>query len=236
MIERRTPLTDAFATADDVLRQAIQGISDLILVPGLINLDFADVKTIMNGRGVAVMGTGIGEGETRALDAARLAVSSPLLEDASIEGAHRVIINVTGGPDLSLVEVHEASSFIQEAAHEDANIIFGAVVDPSLENRVKITVIATGFERDGSQASVPACSSQTPVDLQHYSTWSRAHGDGVDQGVPAPITLARRPVLDLPARRVANGGLELSPDGMSAADAGDSPLDVPAFLRRQHEG
>jgi cell division protein FtsZ len=237
MIERRTPLTDAFATADDVLRQAIQGISDLILVPGLINLDFADVKTIMNGRGVAVMGTGIGEGETRALDAARLAISSPLLEDASIEGAHGVIINITGGPDLSLVEVSEASSIIHEAAHEDANIIFGAVVDPKLENRVKITVIATGFDRYGRQASGSASASQTPVDLQHYAAWSKGHAEGTDAGVSTPITLARRPILDLPVRRVANGGLEMSPlSGSSAADGGDSPLEVPAFLRRQHEG
>ena len=111
-IERRTPLVEAFGTADDVLRQAIQGISDLILVPGLINLDFADIKAIMNGRGVAVMGTGIGSGETRAVDAARLAISSPLLEDASIDGARGVIINVTGGPDLTLVEVSEASSML----------------------------------------------------------------------------------------------------------------------------
>ena len=129
-IARSTSLNDAFTSADDVLRQAIQGISDLILVPGLINLDFADVKTIMSGMGFAIMGTGLAEGEDRAMDAANLAISSPLLEDASVSGARGVIINVTGGPDLSLVEVSEASAIIQEAAHEDANIIFGAVVDP----------------------------------------------------------------------------------------------------------
>ena len=145
IIDRTTPLTDAFATADDVLRQAIQGISDLILVPGLINLDFADVKTIMSGMGLAMMGTGIAEGEDRAIEAARRAISSPLLEGASVNGARGVIINVTGGPDLSLVEVSEASSIVQEAADEDANIIFGAVVDPTLKGKVKITVIATGF-------------------------------------------------------------------------------------------
>jgi cell division protein FtsZ len=235
-IERRTPLTEAFATADDVLRQAIQGISDLILVPGLINLDFADVKAIMNDRGVAVMGTGIGEGDTRAVDAARLAISSPLLEDASIEGARGVIINVTGGPDLSLTEVNEASSLIHESAHEDANIIFGAVVDPRFGNKVKITVIATGFDRHGCQAAGPAFGSQTPVDLQHYTNWSREHAAAPEAGVPAPLTLARRRILDLPVRRVANGGLELTLDEIvPAAAAGDSPLDVPAFLRRQHE-
>ena len=146
-IDRRTPLPEAFAAADDVLRQAIQGISDLILVPGLINLDFADVKTIMSGMGLAIMGTGMAEGDERAVVAARAAISSPLLEDASVNGARGVIINVTGGPDISLIEVSEASSIIQEAAHEDANIIFGAVVDPKMEGTVKITVIATGFDR-----------------------------------------------------------------------------------------
>ena len=169
IIDRQTPLTDSFQLADDVLRQAIQGISDLILVPGLINLDFADVKTIMSGMGVAMMGTGVGEGDNRAMQAAQKAVSSPLLEDGSVNGARGVIINVTGGPDLSLMEVNEASCVIQEAAHEDANIIFGAVVDPKLAGKVKITVIATGFDR-GSQGSVgPAAAVQTPVDLQNYT-------------------------------------------------------------------
>ena len=130
IIDRATPLTDAFATADDVLRQAIQGISDLILVPGLVNLDFADVKTIMAGMGFAMMGTGVAEGQDRAVEAARRAISSPLLEGASVNGARGVIINITGGPDLSLVEVSDASTIVQEAADEDANIIFGAVVDP----------------------------------------------------------------------------------------------------------
>ena len=130
VIDRSTSMLDAFVTADDVLRQAIQGISDLILVPGLINLDFADVKTIMSGMGVAMMGTAMAEGHTRATDAANRAISSPLLEDASVDGARGVIINVTGGPDMSLMEVNEALTIIQEAAHEDANIIFGAVVDP----------------------------------------------------------------------------------------------------------
>src|ERR671912_201208 len=146
VIDRSTSMLDAFVTADDVLRQAIQGISDLILVPGLINLDFADVKTIMSGMGFAIMGTGLAEGEDRAMDAANLAISSPLLEDASVNGARGVIINVTGGPDMSLMEVNEALTVIQEAAHEDANIIFGAVVDQTLSGRIKITVIATGFD------------------------------------------------------------------------------------------
>src|SRR4029078_6596106 len=156
IIDRTTPMTEAFATADDVLRQAIEGLSDLILVPGLINLAFADVKTIMAGMGFAMMGTGVAEGTDRSMDAARRAISSPLLEGASVTGARGVIINVTGGPDLSLVEVSEASGVIQEAAHEEANIIFGAVVDPKMEGRVKITVIATGFDRESASKPVSA--------------------------------------------------------------------------------
>src|SRR5438128_8484969 len=172
IIDRTTPMTDAFATADDVLRQAIQGISDLILVPGLINLDFADVKTIMAGMGLAMMGTGIAEGQDRAMEAARRAISSPLLEGASVNGSRGVIINVTGGPDLSLVEVSEASSIVQEAADEDANIIFGAVVDPALKGKVKITVIATGF--GAPAASRPSTSAaQTPVDMTNYTDQTR---------------------------------------------------------------
>src|SRR6187455_3803272 len=168
IIDRKTSLTDAFSMADDVLRQAIQGISDLILVPGLINLDFADVKTIMSGMGLAMMGTGVAEGQDRAVEAARRAISSPLLEGASVNGARGVIINVTGGPDLSLVEVSNASTIVQEAADEDANIIFGAVVDPTLKGKVKITVIATGFGGFVSSAR-PGSSGHTPVDMSQYS-------------------------------------------------------------------
>src|SRR5215212_9798988 len=161
IIDRKTTLTEAFSLADDVLRQAIQGISDLILVPGLINLDFADVKTIMSGMGVAMMGTGMAEGDNRAMQAAQKAIASPLLEDSSVHGARGVIINVTGGPDLSLLEVNEASCVIQEAAHEDANIIFGAVVDPELTGKVKITVIATGFDRKAASRALPSAAVQT---------------------------------------------------------------------------
>src|SRR6185503_12977076 len=183
IIDRSTPMVDAFTTADDVLRQAIQGISDLILVPGLINLDFADVKTIMSGMGYAMMGTGVSDGDDRAVDAARRAISSPLLEGASVTGARGVIINVTGGPDLSLVEVSNASTIVQEAADEDANIIFGAVVDPTLKGKVKITVIATGF--GGFVSSVrPSSTIQTPVDMSHYADVARLRAE------PAPMTVA----------------------------------------------
>jgi cell division protein FtsZ len=230
-IDRKTPLLDAFATVDEVLRQAIQGISDLILLPGLINLDFADVKTIMTGMGVAVMGTGVGEGESRAVDAARRAISSPLLEDASIDGARGVIINVTGGSDLSLVEVHEASTIIHEAAHEEANIIFGAVIDPRLEGQVKLTVIATGFDRPGAKAVVPGSAGQTPVDLQNYTSWLQ--GEGTSR-----LTIARRhgigvtaPAGAAPLAMTLDAALA---DGHGAPAEADpaNELEVPAFMRR----
>jgi len=202
----------------------------------LINLDFADVKTIMSGMGLAMMGTGIMSGENRTLEAAKAAISSPLLEGASVDGARGVIINITGGHDLSLMEVNEASLLIQEAAHEDANIIFGAVVDPTLEGRVKVTVIATGFELAAMRQ--PASSEHhTPVDLQHYTT---AFKEKVEMPVPdaGRISIARRPALELngamppaPLRKSAAGGdagndLDTDLDGLNA-------FDVPAFLRRE---
>ena len=228
IIDRHTTLHDSFMTADDVLRQAIQGISDLILVPGLINLDFADVKTIMAGMGLAMMGTGIAEGENRSMLAAQKAISSPLLEGASVEGARGVIINVTGGPDMSLLEVSEASSIIQEVAHEDANIIFGAVVDESLAGKVKITVIATGFERSGATRAPAANTIQTPVDLSHYSSRLRAP-ESAPPIVPRQPIVRRTPV-ELPMAMAA-GAEDQAVDG-----AGSSQFDVPAFLRRQNEG
>jgi cell division protein FtsZ len=250
IIDRRTSLTDSFVLADDVLRQAIQGISDLILVPGLINLDFADVKTIMSGMGVAMMGTGTAEGDGRAITAAQKAISSPLLEDSSVSGARGVIINITGGPDMSLIEVNEASSIIQEAAHDDANIIFGAVIDPTLQGKIKITVIATGFDRKGSSRSVPAAALQTPVDLHHYTTHlsstrseqpielplAQAAGQGHQ---PLAVNASRRQPIDLtlqsspagPMTGAATGAVS----GARSREEGEvsSPLDVPAFLRRQ---
>jgi len=199
IITRDTPLIQAFTTADDVLRQAIQGISDLILVPGLINLDFADVKTIMAGMGLAMMGTGIAEGSDRAVEAAKRAISSPLLEGASVDGARGVIINVTGGPDMSLMEVNDASSIIQEAAHEDANIIFGAVVEPTLAGRVKITVIATGFERT-VMSRPTAAGTQTPVDLTEYSSRLKPSAEApLEPSIVAQrVTVNRRPSIELP--------------------------------------
>ncbi len=243
IIDRRTSLNDAFSLADDVLRQAIQGISDLILVPGLINLDFADVKTIMSGMGVAMMGTGMADGDNRAMQAAQRAIASPLLEDSSVNGARGVIINITGGPDLSLMEVNEASCVIQEAAHEDANIIFGAVVDPELTGKVKITVIATGFDRKGAGRNVPAAVVQTPVDLSSYtahqartaeqeSAANASAQEATRVGQPA-LSVGRRGsvVPSLPQAAASAAGKEGS-GGEHSFDLA-SPLDVPAFLRRQ---
>jgi cell division protein FtsZ len=260
IIDRQTSLTDAFSLADDVLRQAIQGISDLILTPGLINLDFADVKTIMSGMGVAMMGTGTADGTDRAMQAAQKAISSPLLEDSSVHGARGVIINVTGGPDLSLVEVNEASCVIQEAAHEDANIIFGAVVDPQLTGKVKITVIATGFDRKTMGRSVPAAASQTPVDLTSYTqhlsrsaepavaaaapvkTRVTASADlplqapafeAVGMGGAPALTVSRRPGIEMSVPAVAAAATVSA--GAGGADLElQTPFDVPAFLRRPH--
>jgi cell division protein FtsZ len=144
VLDRSTSMVDAFRVADDVLRQGVQGISDLVTLPGLINLDFADVRTIMSGAGSALLGIGMGTGERRALDAAEQAVSSPLLE-TSMDGARSILLSITGGLDLSLWEVNEAAKAVAEAAHPDANIIFGAMVDEKLDDQVWVTVVATGF-------------------------------------------------------------------------------------------
>jgi cell division protein FtsZ len=215
----------------------------------MINLDFADVKTIMSGMGVAMMGTGSAEGDGRAMTAAQKAIQSPLLEDSSVNGARGVIINVTGGPDMSLMEVNEASCIIQEAAHEDANIIFGAVVDPALTGKVKITVIATGFDRKHGARSVPAAAMKTPVDMTRYGGANRgaeaSGGMRDDQPMAAPhhtVNVSRRPAIDLTLPSTASGPLTGAGTGAvsgvrSHEDLGDldlqSPLDVPAFLRRQ---
>jgi cell division protein FtsZ len=184
--------------------------------------------------GMAMMGTGIMSGENRTVEAAKAAISSPLLEGASVQGARGVIINITGGPDMSLMEVNEASLLIQEAAHEDANIIFGAVVDAKLDGRVKVTVIATGF--DSVAAPQPAMSgSQTPVDLQHYSAHlkEKSEAPAMDAG---RVSIARRPALDLSSAFQTPAA---APSAAIGADPGEidldalSAFDVPAFLRRE---
>jgi cell division protein FtsZ len=188
----------------------------------------------MSGMGLAIMGTGLSDGEGRAMAAASAAISSPLLEDASVKGARGVIINVTGGPDLSLIEVSEASAVIQEAAHEEANIIFGAVVDPKMEGKVKITVIATGFDRESASRSLSASSAQTPVDLQSYTTWKQESGERIAAAGGSRMTFSRRAVLELPVQAPSAPHAETS-TAPGAEFEPVSPLDVPAFLRRQSE-
>jgi len=210
-VERGTSFFEAFRIADDILRQAVQGISDIITIPGIINRDFADVKTIMQGQGYAVMGTAVASGSNRAVDAANRAISSPLLEDNSIQGAQGILINVTGSSSLALHEVHEASSIIQKAAHENANIIFGAVMDEAMKESVKITVIAAGFRE--------IRKSQQQRQSYMPKSWKAPR-----EPEPAP----RRPVSEqvqapLPAARPIPEVIQ------EAAD----DLDVPTFLRRQ---
>ena len=191
-VERGVSLADSFKVADDVLRQAVQGISDLITVPGLINLDFADVKAIMQGMGLALMGAGRASGEHRAMEATQQAISSPLLEEATIEGAKGVLINITGGLDLTLYEVNEASSIIREAADEDANIIFGAVIDETMRDEMKITVIATGFDKESADSGKIAAGAAMPSTQPRYT---RTPGDDLQRPTVNP---GRTDDLDVP--------------------------------------
>jgi cell division protein FtsZ len=213
-VERGTSFFDAFRIADDILRQAVQGISDIITVPGIINRDFADVKTIMHGQGYAVMGTAVATGQNRAVDAANRAISSPLLEDNSIQGAQGILINISGSSSLTLHEVHEASSVIQKAAHENANIIFGAVQDDNMKDALKITVIAAGFKEANRKASHDKASFLP-------RTW-RA-GREVPEAPPAP----QQQQLPNVVHQVQQNVRDVQPD-VRADD-----LDVPTFLRRQ---
>jgi cell division protein FtsZ len=240
-VENGTPINEAFMVADDILRQAVQGISDLITVPGEINLDFADVKSVMAGMGMALMGTGIADGDHRAVEAAQRAISSPLLEDASIHGARGVLINVTGGEDMSLHEVSESASIIQEASDPDANIIFGTVIDRDLQGKIKVTVIATGFTRESARAAAGRSIGE-PL------SQPLPEPPAIERGIPATAATAPAPQAGqaAPAPRADQGdrffrrgsGERLDFD---ASDDGFTPnfgkmkddLDVPAFLRKQ---
>ena len=204
---RDISLIDAFRKADDILYHAVKGISDLIMVPGLINLDFADVKTIMSQMGLALMGTGTAGGENRAVEAAQKAISSPLLEDNAIQGARGVLLNITGGPNMTLHEINEASSMIQAEAHEDANIIFGTVVDESMGDEIRITVIATGFESTESAAKANVAS------LGDF----RRGGN-----IAVPTFIRNEKTADAVAVKTKTGEDEENPD-----------LEIPTFLRRQ---
>ncbi len=259
---RNTSLREAFQKADDVLLQAVRGISELVTVHGLINLDFADVRSIMAEMGMAMMGAARAAGENRALEAAQRAISSPLLEDVSIKGARGLLINVTGGPDMSLYEVNEAASLIQEEAHEEANIIFGAVIDEKLADEIHVTVIATGFgEREmerhaarytpsGTPITAPVQAAATrpmePIQAQQPAFVMPAAPQPMPPPPPPPNSaFANRPVrrlgmivddatLDIPAfKRRAEEGRGPTRLGQAEMVESDDKLDIPAFLRKQ---
>ena len=206
---RDISLLDAFRKADDILYHAVKGISDLIMVPGLINLDFADVKKIMSQMGLALMGTGTAGGDNRAVEAAQKAISSPLLEDNTIQGARGVLLNITGGPSMTLHEINEASSMIQAEVHEDANIIFGTVVDESMGDEIRITLIATGFES-------AECAAR--ADVASLAGYRRTQGN---IAVPTFIRNDRSAEV-FPSPKSDTGEEEIRPD-----------LEIPTFLRRQ---
>jgi cell division protein FtsZ len=210
-VERGTSFFDAFRIADDILRQAVQGISDIITVPGIINRDFADVKAIMSGQGYAVMGTAVATGTNRAVDAANRAIASPLLEDNSIQGAQGILINISGSSSLTLHEVHEASSVIQKAAHENANIIFGAVQDDNMKDTVKITVIAAGF-KDANKKNMHQKPSFLP------KTWKAGR-----EITESPMQQVSPNIVHQVQQNVREVNHEVPADD----------LDVPTFLRRQ---
>jgi cell division protein FtsZ len=219
---RNMPILETFKKADDVLLQAVRGISDLITVHGLINLDFADVRTIMSEMGMAMMGAAVSAGENRAVEAAQHAISSPLLEDVSIKGARGVLINITGGPTLSLHEVNEAATLVQEEADDDANIIFGAVIDEQMGDEVRITVIATGF---GSQDRV-----REPM----RAVESVERPDARRAGVVRELTKdSPRRVVKLGTIIDDGGDARFVPSEKSDPASGDSQYDVPTFLRKQ---
>jgi len=254
---RNMSLREAFTKADDVLLQAVRGISELVTVHGLINLDFADVRSIMAEMGMAMMGASSASGENRAVEAAQRAISSPLLEDVSIKGARGLLINFTGGPDMSLYEVNEAASLIHEEAHEDANIILGAVIDDRLTDEIRVTVIATGFgelERNsmnpkyspsGTPITTPIMASSTrPVDAGELRPLSSAQAALSSSAPPIRSFQPTRPVrkmgmivddstLDIPAykRRGDTPALDEKLEPERLADPEDK-LDIPTFLRK----
>jgi cell division protein FtsZ len=237
---KNTAVKDAFAMADEVLFNAVRGISDLITIHGLINLDFADVRTIMDEMGVALMGTGTATGEDRAVEAARAAISSPLLEDLSIDGAHGVLINITGGSDLTLYEVNEASTLIQEAAHEDANIIFGAVIDEAMEpGTMRVTVIATGLDggrmRRGRPAPPLAERAERADRIERIDNVTPLRREATQTADTTPAASAA------PERERERRERAPEPERVERPQAFMSPfeedeLDVPTFIRRGGSG
>lgn len=248
-----TAVRDAFSIADQVLLNAVRGISDLITIHGLINLDFADVRTVMNEAGVALMGTGIGKGDTRAIDAAGAAISSPLLEDLSIEGARGVLINITGGSEMTLFEVNEASSLVHEAAHEDANIIVGAVIDESLgEDEIRVTVIATGLDTQDARRTPTEPRRRIPdpiAEIEHERAMVDApnvtpiHQDPTaaptmasEQGHSSLPPIEQRQAAAAGAQQASHhegaSDMSMSNSGLGFESPFEDELDTPAFLRK----
>jgi cell division protein FtsZ len=228
---KTTTMLEAFHKADDVLLQAVRGISDLIITPGLINLDFADVRTVMAEMGLALMGASSASGENRAIEAAQKAISSPLLEDISIQGARGVLINITGGPDLCLHEVNEAASMIQEEAHDDANIIFGAVIDESLTDEIRITVIATGFGEVREEKKLAPSPVQHVANVASAAPKSRkvVHLGTIVDDLDTPTWQRKKSGSD----EVETVTLKPNNFEFSNNQEEDDKYDIPTFLRRQ---
>ncbi len=232
---KTTTMLEAFHKADDVLLQAVRGISDLIITPGLINLDFADVRTVMAEMGLALMGAASATGENRAIEAAQKAISSPLLEDISIQGAQGVLINITGGPDLCLHEVNEAASMIQEEAHEDANIIFGAVIDENLTDEIRITVIATGFgEVREEKKPIPIPTQAPAAAVSNIANAVQKNKKVVHLGtivddLDSPTWQRKKQGTD----EVETVTLNKSGFQFNSSQEDDDKYDIPTFLRRQ---
>jgi len=227
IVDKATPLLDAFKVADDVLRQAIQGIADVITTIGLVNVDFADVRTIMAHTGRAVMGMGIGRGANRAQEAAQKAICSPLLEEGSVEGARGVLLNITGGPNMSLHEVEEAASIVQHAADAEANIIVGQVINPEIGDDLIVTVIVTGFEREEQPVARPAVTAERPA----ARTPNGRPAQQVLTGVHA--TGSDRPIKDIDRPTFLRRMGETREAVERIAVVGDDEWDVPTFLRKQ---
>jgi cell division protein FtsZ len=227
-------LADAFKRADEVLLNAVQGISDLITVHGIVNVDFADVRTIMGSQGMALMGTGRSTGERRAVEAMQAAINSPLLEDVTLDGATGLLVNITGGPSLTLFEVNEAVSMAQSAADPDANIIFGSVIDERLGNEVKITVIATGFQGRDERSRAMARKVE-PVETVREVAAARAVAPPPLPADARPKIARREPALaTAPAQQRTPVSIRREPAVYRPGD--DDQYDIPAFLRRGGPG
>jgi cell division protein FtsZ len=225
IVDKSTPLLEAFKVADDVLRQAIQGIADVITTTGHVNVDFADVRTVMSHTGRAVMGMGVSRGPNRAIEAAQKAICSPLLEEGSVEGARGVLLNITGGPSMSLHEIEEAASIIQQTADPEANIIVGQVINPDMGEDLVVTVIATGFESENDAAAAPIAAERATVRASK-PTQPVLAGVGVAAGADRPMKDLDRPTF---LRRMSDARESID----CAALVAEDEWDVPTFLRKQ---